>query len=168
MGVGREVQPLPPSLMGTGQGGASPTGRLLTRPATGCPFTCCCCCCWRWKRGGRDFWNLLNSCAGDPASPGASSPLPLWATAADAGGASSEHVLGASWAENSGEPGNKRPREQAVVAGQQVPASQPQVTAWDRRWHQLGVPHRPRFRGDEGPRGQVTGGWDLGAEERAH
>lgn len=37
----------------------------------------CCCCCWRWNLGGSDFWYLLNSCAGDPASLGPSSLLLL-------------------------------------------------------------------------------------------
>lgn len=81
-------------------------------------FTCCCCC-WRWNLGGSDFWYLLNSCAGDPASLAPSS-LPLWATAGGAVGASSENVLGAPWAGNSGEPRGRITRKMAAVNSQKL------------------------------------------------
>lgn len=80
-------------------------------------FTCCC---WRWNLGGSDFWYLLNSCAGDPASLAPSSLLPLWATAGGAVGASSENVLGAPWAENSGEPRGQITRKTAAVSSQKL------------------------------------------------
>lgn len=76
------------------------------------------CCCWRWNLGGSDFWYLLNSCAGDPASLAPSSLLLLWATAGGAVGASSENVLGAPWAENSGEPRGQITRKMSALSSQ--------------------------------------------------
>lgn len=58
-----------------GRGPEEETGDIHTQQSD--LFTCCCCCCWRWNLGGRDFWYLLNSCAGDPASLAPSSLPPL-------------------------------------------------------------------------------------------